>query len=106
MKEYRVKRNVFAEKVEESGRVNTPTGLQWAEAGDYLVHDDNGSHLEPGVEFEDVYVEIQGDSEFHPAGNTVERVVEFLKENPDQAERIQAEELNGAKRKGIADYVA
>jgi hypothetical protein len=104
MKEYRVKGYVLAEKIAESGNVNTPTGVRYAEAGDYLVYDASGSHIEPGAEFEDLYEEVKGDSEFHPAGKTVEDVIAFLKENPDQVNRVKEEEAKGAKRKGIAEY--
>lgn len=105
MKEYRVKATVQAEKVSETARVMTDTGVQEATEGDYLVYlNGGGCVVVQGDVFEDTYAEVKGDSEFHPAGKTVDAVVEFLRENPDQADRVKQEERDGGNRKGILEY--
>lgn len=105
MKEYRVKATVRAEKIEETSRVMTDTGVSEANAGDYLVYlNGGGCIVVQGSEFDDKYAEVKGDNEFHPAGNTVDAVVEFLKNNPDQIDRVKQEERDGGNRKGILEY--
>ena len=105
MKEYRVKATVHAERVEENSRVMTNAGVQEVNAGDYLVYlNGGGTVVVQGDVFDDTYAEIKGDSEFHPAGNTVETVLEFLKNNPDQIDRVKQEERDGGNRKGILSY--
>lgn len=105
MKEYRVKATVHAERVEENSRVMTHAGAQDVNAGDYLVYlNGGGTIVVQGDVFDDTYAEIQGDSEFHPAGNTVEQVLEFLADNPDQVDRVKQEERDGGNRKGILSY--
>ena len=105
MKEYRVKATVRAERVEENSRVMTDTGVKDVAAGDYLVYlSGGGAIVVQGEDFENTYAEVKGDSEYHPAGNTVEAVVEFMRENPDQVERIKQEERDGGTRKGILEY--
>lgn len=105
VKEYRVKGIVKAEKVEKACTLVTENGPGWANEGDYLVYQDDGGVLVVDADtFESVYTVNTGDSEFHPAGNTVEEVISFLKANPDQVDRVKAEEATGANRKGIADF--
>lgn len=41
------------------------------------------------------------DGLFHPAGQTVKTVQKFIDENPDQAERVLAEERAGEARKTL-----
>jgi len=103
-KEYRSKKRVIAEKVEESGQVMTSNGPGFAFAGDYLVHEVTGTRVVAGEDFDAEYDEIQGDAEFHPAGKTVDAVLEFLAANPDQVDRVKQEERDGASRKGILNY--
>jgi hypothetical protein len=83
----------------------THAGAQDVNAGDYLVYlNGGGCVVVQGDVFDDIYAEVKGDSEFHPAGNTVEQVLEFLAENPDQADRVKQEERDGGNRKGILSY--
>lgn len=103
-KEYRPRENVFAKQLEKDCRIVADNRPRNAKAGDYVVYAKDGAHLVDGKEFERLYREVEGDSEFHPAGNTVETVVEFLKANPDQVDRVKAEEKKGANRKGIVEF--
>lgn len=104
VKEYRARDNIRAKRIDKDCRVVADNRPRNVKAGDYLVYDAKGAHLVDGKEFEKLYREVEGDSEFHPAGNTVENVVEFLKANPDQVDRVKAEEKKGANRKGIVEF--
>lgn len=103
VREYRVKGTVNAEVVNTAGHVHTRTGVVWANAGDYLVHD-NGTHVVNAEDFEKNYEPVNVSEPFHPAGKTVESVVEFMKSFPEEVNRIKAEEEAGAKRKGILEF--
>lgn len=102
--EYRKRARVVAEKVAESGPVSTANGAGYALEGDYLVYAITGVIVVNGAEFEREYEEIQGDNDFHPAGKTVEVVLNFLREYPDEIDRVKEEEKSGAERKGILEY--
>lgn len=104
MKEYRLKGTIQAEKVPENTRMVTVHGPVDIEAGDYLIYTHEGVKVVNGKLFENEYSEVKGDSEFKPAGKLVDVVVEFMRENPDQVERIKQEERDGANRKGILEY--
>jgi hypothetical protein len=105
VKEYRVKATVQAERVEENSRVMTNAGVQEVNSGDYMVYlNGGGTIIVQGDVFDEMYAEVKGDSEFHPAGNTVEQVLEFLADNPDQLDRVKQEERDGGNRKGILSY--
>lgn len=104
IKEYRRIGTVQAEQVEESGQVSLSNGPGWANKGDYLVYENGTVSVVSADNFESRFEEVKGDSEFHPAGKTVEAVVEYMKEFPDQIRRIQDEESKGAERKGIMEY--
>lgn len=104
MKEYRPRGTIRAERIETNKRVGTRNGLVTALAGDYLVYHAAGVSVVNGKVFENEYVEVQGDFNFHAKGNTVEQVVEFLKNNPDQVDRVIREEKAGANRRGIVEY--
>lgn len=102
-KEYRNKYRVLAEEVEKTGTVMTSAGPGFAYKGDFLCY---GAHtfVMPREAFLEQYEEIKGDNEFHPGGKTVDEVVAFLAENPDEIDRIKQEERDGGSRKGILSY--
>jgi len=104
MKEYRSRETIRARRVEKPERISTILGVMTARIGDYVALVPGGEQILSAEYFESHYSEIKGDSEFVPAGKTVEQVIEFLKENPDQVERVKELEKNGANRKGIAEY--
>lgn len=106
--EYMSTRRVLAEKLDEGEYVNATSGRIWGNAGDYVTYTADGAYVVPGDEFEREYKPIPEDvseaRKFIPAGKTVEQVVEFLKENPDEIERVKQLERDGGSRKGILEY--
>lgn len=102
--EYRPKGTIWAEKIAEDARIVTVLGPLDVSKGDYLIHTHEGVRVVNGVVFENEYVALETKPEFHPAGKTVEEVVSYLRDNPDEVERIVQEERDGASRKGILDY--
>jgi hypothetical protein len=105
VKEYRYVKTVRAERVNESGNVITNTGPVFAAEGSYLVYAETGGFkVVDGDVFEKGYSEVKRDSEFVPQGKTVDQVVDYLKENPDDIERVKQLERDGASRKGILEY--
>lgn len=105
VKTYRLNKTVEAEMVDNGGNYPTVSGLQWANPGDYLVYNGDGVRIVDGEHFRDNYEEIAELAEvFHPAGNTVEVVVEYLRNHPEEVDRVKEEEFAGAGRKGILEY--
>lgn len=107
--EYRARNTVRAEQLEEGGNHVTANGVSYIPAGDYLVHIPGyGTRRVEKDAFESEYVVIT-DAEaevraYVPEGQTVEKVLEFLRDNPDEVERIKALESVAGKRKGILEY--
>ena len=108
VKEYRYSEILRAELVETDARINTINGVEWVKAGDYLVHVENGVQIVSAEYWERVTVPVtQEESDarrYSPRGKQVDDVVKFLKENPDEVERVKAEEAEGGKRKGILEF--
>lgn len=107
VQEYRLKNHVIAERIPEGGEVFTVRGKEFANEGDYLVHS-LGATLIPGSVFDAQY-EVVPDSivqarKFNPDGKTVDEVLNFFRENPDEIERVKELERGGGNRKGITDY--
>lgn len=102
--EFRPKGTIWAEKIEESARVVTILGPLDVTAGDYLIYTHEGVRVVNGVVFENEYEAVPEKEVFHPSGNTVDVVVEYMNENPDEVARIIQEERDGASRKGITEY--
>lgn len=102
--EYRPKGTIWAEKIAESARIVTVLGPLDVTAGDYLIHTHEGVRVVNGVVFENEYVAVESKPEFHPAGKTVDEVTSYLRENPDEVDRVIQEERDGASRKGIIEY--
>ncbi len=105
--EYRPKGTIWAEKVAEDSRIVTVLGPLDVSAGDYLIHTHEGVKVVNGKVFENEYVAVESKpekDEFHPAGKTVEEVVSYLNDNPDDVDRVIQEERDGASRKGILSY--
>ena len=88
--------------------VGTRDGVRGARAGDYVVYGNDGTRIVKGSEFDAEYVLVETEEsearKFTPAGKSVEDVVEFLKENPDEVERVKQLERDGGSRKGILNY--
>lgn len=102
---YVSRRRVMAEKLTEGEYVNSSAGRRWANSGDYVVYTGEGAFIVPGAEFEREYELIPSDvSKYDPAGKTVPEVIEFMRENPREVERIKELESIGGARKGILDY--
>lgn len=108
VQEYRARGTIRAEKVEEDTRIVTVHGVENVKAGDYLVYQSGGVSVMSGAAFEKEYVVLEESvseaRKFTPAGKTVEVVLEFLKANPDEIERVRELEEDGASRKKILDY--
>ena len=102
--EYRPKGTIWAERVAENSRIVTVLGPLDVSAGDYLIHTHEGVRVVNGVVFENEYVEVETKPEFHPAGHSVDEVVSYLNDNPDEVDRVIQEERDGASRKGILSY--
>ena len=105
-KVYRRSGTVKAEQVSVTGPVSTGNGLGFANEGDYLVYGDQGTYVVTCGDFEDNWTEVKGDPEYSPAGKTVDQVIDFMRENPDQVDRIKSEEKSGGQRKGILNFAS
>lgn len=105
VKTYRPSNTVEAEEIENGGNYPTVSGLQWGNPGDYLVYGSDGVRIIDGEHFRMHYEEVSVNGEvFHPTGNTVEVVVEYMRNNPEEIARVKEEELAGASRKGILEF--
>jgi hypothetical protein len=104
LKQYRDKNTVYAICLVNGGAIGLSSGLGFAGVGDYVIHENGTTRLIEKEDFESRYVELEGDSEYSPVGKLVDDVVVFMKENPDQVDRIKELELAGAERKGIMNY--
>ena len=102
--EFRPKGTIWAEKVTEDSRIVTVLGPLDVKAGDYVIHTHDGVRVVNGQVFENEYEVVESKPVFHPAGKTVEEVVNYLKSNPGEVDRIVQEERDGASRKGILEY--
>lgn len=102
---YVSRRRVMAEKLESGEYVNSSTGRRWANSGDYVVYTGEGAFIVPGAEFEREYELIPSEvSKFSPEGKTIPEVLEFLKDNPGEVERVKELEAKSGNRKGIIEY--
>lgn len=105
VRDYKLREYVRAERVNETGWVNTRNGREFARHGSYLVYGNNGVRLVRGEAFEREYVEVDiAVAEFNPAGKSVGEVVDFMRLNPDEIERVKDAERKGGNRKGILEY--
>lgn len=108
VQEYRHREFVRAEKLEGNGTTFTGNGVVEYHEGDYLVYGEKGTVLVKGSVFEREFVlleeSVREARQFTPAGKTVEAVLEFLKENPDEVSRVKELEASGGKRRGILEY--
>jgi hypothetical protein len=106
--EYRTKRTIRAERILIGGRMFTTNGASYVVAGDYLVYRDGLTSVIPKAVFESEYELIDGSEieklAFNPVGKTVDVVIKFLRENPDQISRVKGIEEKGTARKGIMEY--
>jgi hypothetical protein len=105
VKEYRVKRTIKARRL-NAGVTGTSNGPVTVCDGDYEVYIDNRTFVMSKDVFEDTYEENEGDNEYSPEGHTVEQVIEFMKENPDQINRVKQIEKQHGERKTIMEYKA
>lgn len=103
-REYKLRENVVAKRVEKTGNVGTHSGLYYAHKGDYIILENGRTYLQKGSEFDKKYMECEGDTEFHPAGRKLDEVIAHMTEFPDDVERIKSEESKGGKRKGILGF--
>lgn len=117
IREYNLRENVRAEKVEESGRIVTASGPIDVVEGEYIVHTANGTERVNGKEFEDKYAPVSGsdsrdeDSEndretgFSPVGKSVAQVTEYMDSHPEEVDAIKRREgESNTPRKGIMEY--
>lgn len=108
VREYKKRDFIRAEKVVESGRVVVGNGPTQVRAGDYLVYGSGATKVVKGSEFEKEYILVEDEESeargYSPAGKSVEEVVNFLKENPDEINRVKQLEKKGGSRKGILSY--
>jgi hypothetical protein len=106
--EYRKREYVKALKLTESDYVFTTNGKEFGREGDYLMQTEDGTYLVSGEWFDEQYEpvpeEVTEARKFVPAGKTVEQVIEFLRENPEEIERVKQLERDGGSRKGILEY--
>lgn len=105
---YRSLEIVEAEKVEKRRKVVTVNGAEYVNPGEYLVRVPNGVQIVSGKYFESRYSlaeeSISESRRFTPVGKTVDEVLEFFKEFPDEIERVKDLERNNGARKGILNY--
>lgn len=107
LSEYRPRGIVFAEKVDNDSRIVTVLGPIDVSAGDYLIHTHEGVRVVNGKLFENEYEKVSDNSEpeeFHPAGKSVDVVTEYMRNNPNEVDRIIQEERDGASRKRITEF--
>lgn len=111
VRQYRNVLTIGAEKVEESGMFSTYDGVRFIPEGDYIVHVPGfGTKHVEAHEFDATY-ELVPDEEilaqqFTPQGKTVDYVVAFMRDNPQEVDRIKALESAGGKRKAILNYAS
>lgn len=109
VKRYRSRVEIQAERIEEAGNVATSIGVMSANVGDYLVYKTpGGTMLVDGESFQDQFEEMaseHSDGEFTPIGKTVEQVIAYMAENPDDVTRVKMiEDDSPNPRKGIMGY--
>lgn len=107
--EFRARETVKAIRLTEDGYVFTKNGKEFGRVGDYLQDVPNdGVFLVSGEWFDENYEPIPEAvteaRKFSPTGKTIPEVLEFLKENPDEIERVKQLERDGGSRKGILEY--
>lgn len=106
--EYKHREYVKAEKLDKDGNVYLAGGKSPAKTGDYLVYEEKGTRLVKGEDFERDFVLVEESvseaRKFSPIGKTVDVVLEFLHEHPDEVDRVKQEERDGGSRKGILEY--
>lgn len=107
--EYQAREFVKALKLTEDDNVFTTNGKEFGRKGDYLMQvPDDGTYLVAGEWFDEKYEpvaeKLSEARQFTPAGKTVEEVVSFLKEFPEETERVKQLERDGGSRKGILEY--
>lgn len=110
MNTYRNREVVTAYQIAEPGEaVNTRNGIQWAPSGSWAVYGTLGVEIVNDETFVGRYAEWEIPeevAEFSPIGKTVETVLEWLDEHPDDVERVLAIEGGTTNpRKGIMSYV-
>lgn len=108
VQEYRVRDYVRAERIPEDGTVFLSSGAVHGREGDYLVHREDGVYYADAESFEAVYElvpeSVSAARKYSPDGKTVEEVIQFFRENPDEVDRVKRLEAAGSSRKGILDY--
>lgn len=108
VRDYKKRDYVRAELIETDSQVGTRDGMRGAKAGDYLVYESAGTRVVKGSVFNAEFVLVESEEsearQFSPGGKSVEEVLEFLKENPDEVERVKQLERDGGSRKGILNY--
>lgn len=108
VQEYRRREFIRAERIAENGVVFTARGAVWGNEGDYLVHRDGEVWYCDQESFEDEWEVIPKNvseaRKFTPDGKTVDQVLEFFRDNPDEVERVKGLERLGVGRKGITEY--
>jgi hypothetical protein len=107
--EYRHRQTVSARRLEEDETVFTKNGAEYGREGQYLVHVPNdGVYLVGGEYFEEHYElipeSVSEARKFTPEGKTVEQVLEFMREHPEEIDRVKKLEAKGVGRKGIMEY--
>lgn len=106
--EFRPREILRAEKVEEYQRVVTINGVEEAKPGQWLAYVDGGIQILSGAYLEEEYElvpeSVSESRKFVPAGKTVDEVLEFFREYPEEVERVKQLERDGGSRKGILEY--
>lgn len=106
--EFRPREILRAERVEEFARVVTINGVEEAKPGEWLAYVPGGvqilanSYMER--EYELVPESVSESRKFTPGGKTVDEVLEFFREYPEEVERVKQLERDGGSRKGILEY--
>lgn len=128
IREYNLRENIRAERVEKSGRIVTANGPIDVVEGEYIIYRNSGTERVNGQEFEDMYAPVSdSDSEndgaqlysihrnggtkndresaFSPVGKSVAQVIEYMNEHPEEVEAIKRREgESNTPRKGIMGY--
>jgi len=128
IREYNLRENIRAERVEKSGRIVTANGPIDVVEGEYIIHRNGGTERVNGQEFEDKYAPVSdSDSEndgaqlyiihrnggtkndresaFSPVGKSVAQVIEYMNAHPEEVEAIKRREgESNTPRKGIMGY--
>lgn len=107
--QYRSRHAVTALKLEESEYVFTTRGKEFGNVGDYLLKSTEGYvTLVDQESFDNMYEPVPNEvteaRKFSPTGKTIPEVLEFLKGNPDEIDRVKQLERDGGSRKGILEY--